>query len=102
MMLNNSRVGDILTIPVAVLNDFKYEIIKILDTINSGRSKIMIVKLKTSKDAFGIIYGVMTDNFEDSLVGLQVMRKHNDKNSVSIEDIELNYYKWKQSKKFIR
>lgn len=102
LMLSNSLVGNILSIPTIILPDLHEEIIKILEGRDILEKRTTVSRLKLSiddraKDVVGIlVFDKNLDYFQ-----FQVMNNPRDNNSIPIDSIDTQYYKWRQSRKFI-
>lgn len=103
-MLQNSRVGDILTLPKCLLS--KLNISELLGgtlettgfTDNSGNTERVVLACMTYGEKRNVyLAGAMTMERYSPNVTFQVMIKHGDKNSVSFEKIKRDYFEWKQS-----
>lgn len=103
-MLQNSRVGDILTLPKCLLS--KLNISELLGgtlettgfTDNSGNTERVVLACLTYGEKRNVyLAGAMTVERYSPNVTFQVMIKHGDKNSVSFEKIKRDYFEWKQS-----
>lgn len=103
-MLQNSRVGDILTLPKCLLS--KLNISELLGgtlettgfTDNSGNTERVVLACMTYGEKRNVyLAGAMTMERYSPNVAFQVMIKHGDKNSVSFEKIKRDYFEWKQS-----
>lgn len=103
-MLQNSRVGDILTLPKCLLS--KLNISELLGgtlettgfTDNSGNTERVVLACMTYGEKRNVyLAGAMTVERYSPNVTFQVMIKHGDKNSVSFEKIKRDYFEWKQS-----
>ena len=103
-MLQNSRVGDILTLPKCLLS--KLNISELLGgtlettgfTDNSGNTERVVLACLTYGEKRNVyLAGAMTMERYSPNVTFQVMIKHGDKNSVSFEKIKRDYFEWKQS-----
>lgn len=103
-MLQNSRVGDILTLPKCLLS--KLNISELLGgtlettgfTDNSGNTERVVLACLTYSEKRNVyLAGAMTMERYSPNVTFQVMIKHGDKNSVSFEKIKRDYFEWKQS-----
>lgn len=103
-MLQNSRVGDILTLPKCLLS--KLNISELLCgtlettgfTDNSGNTERVVLACMTYGEKRNVyLAGAMTMERYSPNVTFQVMIKHGDKNSVSFEKIKRDYFEWKQS-----
>lgn len=104
-MLQNSRVGDILTLPKCLLS--KLNISELLGgtlettgfTDNSGNTERVVLACLTYGEKRNVyLAGAMTMERYSPNVTFQVMIKHGDKNSVSFEKIKRDYFEWKQSR----
>ena len=103
-MLQNSRVGDILTLPKCLLSNLN--ISELLGgtlettgfTDNSGNTERVVLACMTYGEKRNVyLAGAMTMERYSPNVTFQVMIKHGDKNSVSFEKIKRDYFEWKQS-----
>lgn len=103
-MLQNSRVGDILTLPKCLLS--KLNISELLGgtlettgfTDNSGNTERVVLACMTYGEKRNVyLAGAMTMERYSPNVTFQVMIKHGDKNSVSFEKIKRDYFEWKQA-----
>ena len=103
-MLQNSRVGDILTLPKCLLS--KLNISELLGgtlettgfTDNSGNTERVVLACMTYGEKRNVyLAGAMTMERYSPNVTFQVMIKHGDRNSVSFEKIKRDYFEWKQS-----
>ena len=103
-MLQNSRVGDILTLPKCLLS--KLNISELLGgtlettgfTDNSGNTERVVLACMTYGQKRNVyLAGAMTIERYSPNVSFQIMIKHGDKNSVSFEKIKRDYFEWKQS-----
>lgn len=103
-MLQNSRVGDILTLPKCLLS--KLNISELLGgtlettgfTDNSGNTERVVLACMTYGSKRNVyLAGAMTIERYSPNVSFQIMIKHGDKNSVSFEKIKRDYFEWKQS-----
>lgn len=103
-MLQNSRVGDILTLPKCLLS--KLNISELLGgtlettgfTDNSGNTERVVLACMTYGEKRNVyLAGAVTMERYSPNVTFQVMIKHGDKNSVSFEKIKRDYFEWKQS-----
>ena len=103
-MLQNSRVGDILTLPKCLLS--KLNISELLGgtlettgfTDNSGNTERVVLACMTYGEKRNVyLAGAMTMERYSPNVTFQVMIKHGDKNSVSFGKIKRDYFEWKQS-----
>lgn len=103
-MLQNSMVGDILTLPKCLLS--KLNISELLGgtlettgfTDNSGNTERVVLACMTYGEKRNVyLAGAMTMERYSPNVTFQVMIKHGDKNSVSFEKIKRDYFEWKQS-----
>ena len=103
-MMQNSRVGDILTLPKCLLS--KLNISELLGgtlettgfTDNSGNTERVVLACMTYGEKRNVyLAGAMTVERYSPNVTFQVMIKHGDKNSVSFEKIKRDYFEWKQS-----
>lgn len=103
-MMQNSRVGDILTLPKCLLS--KLNISELLGgtlettgfTDNSGNTERVVLACMTYGEKRNVyLAGAMTMERYSPNVTFQVMIKHGDKNSVSFEKIKRDYFEWKQS-----
>lgn len=103
-MLQNSSVGDILTLPKCLLS--KLNISELLGgtlettgfTDNSGNTERVVLACMTYGEKQNVyLAGAMTMERYSPNVTFQVMIKHGDKNSVSFEKIKRDYFEWKQS-----
>lgn len=104
-MLQNSRVGDILTLPKCLLSELN--ISELLGgtlettgfTDNSGNTERVVLACLTYGEKRNVyLAGAMTMERYSPNVTFQVMIKHGDKNSVSFEKIKRDYFEWKQSR----
>ena len=103
-MMQNSRVGDILTLPKCLLS--KLNISELLGgtlettgfTDSSGNTERVVLACMTYGEKRNVyLAGAMTMERYSPNVTFQVMIKHGDKNSVSFEKIKRDYFEWKQS-----
>ena len=101
-MVNNTRVGDIISIPNCILPDLRVEYIRIIAGSFAGSKQTVIARLKTDEGPSFAVVGVLAINAENSHCTFQVMNKPLDPNNKTIGDIEVEYYKWKQSRKYIQ
>lgn len=101
-MINNSRVGDILSIPRCLLEDLRVEYIKLLEGSFSGRHQTVISKVKTGNSISNISISIIGMQEDSEYCTMQIMSKPLDENSISVQDIDVEYYKWKQSRKYIQ
>lgn len=104
-MLQNSRVGDILTLPKCLLS--KLDISELLGgtlettgfTDNSGNTERVVLACMTYGSKRNVyLAGAMTIERYSPNVSFQIMIKHGDKNSVPFEKIKRDYFEWKQSR----
>lgn len=101
-MINNSRVGDILSIPRCLLDDLRVEFIKILEGSFSSKHQTVISKVKTGNSVSNISISIIGMQDDSEYCTMQIMSKPLDENSVSVQDIDVEFYKWKQSRKYIQ
>lgn len=101
-VINNSRVGDVLSIPKCLLDDLRVEFIKIIDGSFSGSHQTIISKIKTSNSVSNTSISVIGLQDDSEYCSMQIMSKPLDDNSVSAQDIDVEYYKWKQSRKYVQ
>lgn len=103
-MLQNSKVGDILTLPKCLLS--KLDISELLGgtlettgfTDNSGNTKRVVLACMTYGQKKNVyLAGAMTIERYSPNVSFQVMMKRGDKNSASFDKIKRDYFEWKQS-----
>lgn len=100
-VLDNTEIGDIVSLPKAILNQLSFEIVKFLESNMSCTKKTYIVRLNTHKGIKHSIFGIMTEDDESNKCKFQVMQRFGKSDSKSITEIELDYVKWKQSRKYI-
>ena len=105
-VLLDSSIGDKITIPWTVCTEMKYDMIEMLwsHVIDTDNKFVAIAKLElehTNGSSYRI-YGVAESNGKGKGIRFQVMNKPDDDESVSVDNISIDYMKWKQSRRYMR